>query len=142
MTGALKNLYMLDTNICSYIMRERPAALLQTLQQHVAAKHRLVISAITYAELRFGAISKKASPKHNDIVDQFIERIDAILPWDRAAVDATAHIKRYLAEQGTPISANDAAIAGSAIAAGCILVTNNTREFKRVADLPLEDWSL
>lgn len=142
MKGALKNLYMLDTNICSYIMRERPAALLQTLQQHVAAKHRLVISAITYAELRFGAIGKKASPKHNDIVDQFIERIDAILPWDRAAVDATAHIKRYLAEQGTPIGANDAAIAGNAIAAGCILVTNNTREFKRVADLPLEDWSL
>jgi tRNA(fMet)-specific endonuclease VapC len=142
MKGAMKNLYMLDTNICSYIMRERPAALLHTLQQHVSAKHRLVISAITYAELRFGAIGKKASPKHNDIVDQFIERIDAILPWDRAAVDATAHIKHYLAEQGMPIGANDAAIAGNAIAADCILVTNNTREFKRVADLQLEDWSV
>lgn len=132
---------MLDTNICSFIMRERPAALLNTLQGHVENKDRLVISAITYAELRFGAIDKKASPKHNLIVDQFMERIDAVLPWDKAAVEATAAIKRYLAERGTPIGANDAAIAGNAIAAGCVLVTNNAREFERVPDLRVEDWS-
>jgi tRNA(fMet)-specific endonuclease VapC len=132
---------MLDTNICSFIMRERPEALLKVLQGHVENKDRLVISAVTYAELRFGAIGKKASPKHNLIVDQFMERIDAVLPWDKAAVEATATIKRYLAERGTPIGANDAAIAGNAIAAGCVLVTNNTREFERVPDLRVEDWS-
>jgi tRNA(fMet)-specific endonuclease VapC len=132
---------MLDTNICSFIMRERPETLLKVLQGHVENKDRLVISAITYAELRFGAIGKKASPKHNLIVDQFMERIDAVLPWDKAAVEATAAIKRYLAERGTPIGANDAAIAGNAIAAGCVLVTNNTREFERVPDLRIEDWS-
>ncbi len=132
---------MLDTNICSFVMRERPEKLLKGLQGHVENKDRLVISAITYAELRFGAIGKKASPKHNLIVDQFMERIDAVLPWDKAAVEATATIKRYLAEHGTPIGANDAAIAGNAIAAGCVLVTNNTREFERVPDLRIEDWS-
>ena len=137
----MKKLYMLDTNICSFIMRERPETLLKVLQGHVEDKHRLVISAITYAELRFGAIGKKASPKHNLIVDQFMERVDAVLPWDKAAVEATAEIKRYLAERCTPIGANDSAIAGNAIAAGCVLVTNNTREFERVPDLHIEDWS-
>lgn len=132
---------MLDTNICSFIMRERPETLLKVLQSHVENKDRLVISAITYAELRFGTIGTKASPKHNLIVDQFIERINAVLPWDKAAVEATAAIKRYLAERGMPIGANDAAIAGNAVAAGSVLVTNNTREFKRVPDLRIEDWS-
>lgn len=137
----MKKVYMLDTNICSFIMRERPETLLKVLQGHVENKDRLVISAITYAQLRFGATGKKASPKHNQIVDQFMERLDTVLPWDKAAVEATATIKRYLAERGTPIGANDAAIAGNAIAAGCVLVTNNTREFERVPDLRIEDWS-
>ncbi len=138
----MKQIYMLYTNICSFIMRERPKTLLKVLQGHVENKDRLVISAITYAELRFGAIGKKASPKHNQIVDQFMERIDGVLAWDKAAVDATTAIKRDLAERGTPIGANDAAIAGNAIAAGCVLVTNNTREFERVPDLRVEDWSV
>lgn len=132
---------MLDTNICSYIMRERPEHLLKVLQAHVENKERLVISAITYAELRFGAIGSKASPKHNLIVDQFLERIDSVLPWDQAAVEATTEIKRYLAQQGTPIGANDAAIAGNAIAANCVLVTNNRREFDRVPQLTVQDWT-
>lgn len=123
-------------------MRERPETLLKVLQGHVENKDRLVISAITYAELRFGAIGKKASPKHNLIVDQFMERVDAVLPWDKAAVEATATIKRYLAERGTPIGANDAAIAGNAVAASCVLVTNNTREFERVPNLFMQDWSV
>lgn len=123
-------------------MRERPETLLKVLQDHVIKKHRIVISAITYAELRFGAIGKKASPKHNLIVDMFMERIDAVIPWDRAAVEETAAIKRYLAERGTPIGANDAAIAGNAKAASCVLVTNNIREFERVPDLLVEDWSV
>ena len=123
-------------------MRERPATLLKVLQGNVENKDRLVISAITYAELRFGAIGKKASPKHNLIVDLFMERVDGVLPWDKAAVEATATIKHYLAERGTPIGANDAAIAGHAIATSCVLVTNNTREFERVPDLRIEDWSV
>ncbi|EAX3272566.1 type II toxin-antitoxin system VapC family toxin, partial [Salmonella enterica] len=63
-----------------------------------------------------------------------------ILPWDRAAVDATVEVKAALTAAGTPIGPNDTAIAGHAIAAGAILVTNNTREFERVPNLVLEDW--
>lgn len=132
---------MLDTNICSFIMREQPETLLKVLQGHVEKKDRLVISAITYSELKFGAIGKKASPKHAVIVEQFMARIDAVFPWDKAAVDATTIIKQYLAAKGTPIGSNDAAIAGNAIATGCVLVTNNTKEFNRVPDLKVEDWT-
>ncbi len=54
--------YMLDTNICSFIMREQPAAVIKRLEQAVLRNHRIVVSAITYAEMRFGATGPKASP--------------------------------------------------------------------------------
>ncbi|WP_130835886.1 type II toxin-antitoxin system VapC family toxin [[Erwinia] mediterraneensis] len=132
--------FMLDTNICSFIMREQPEAVLKRLEQAVLRNHRIVVSAVTYAEMRFGTIGKKASPRHALLVDAFCARLDAILPWDRAAVDATTEIKAALTVAGTPIGPNDTAIAGHAIAASAILVTNNTREFARVPDLVLEDW--
>lgn len=131
---------MLDTNICSFIMREQPAAVIKRLEQAILRNHRIVVSAITYAEMRFGAVGKKASPRHTQLVDAFCARLHAVLPWDQAAVDATTKIKAALAAAGTPIGPNDTAIAGHAIAAGTILVTNNTREFARVPELVLEDW--
>ena len=121
-------------------MRERPQVLLVRLEECVNARKSIVISAITYAEMRFGSIGPKASPKHALMVDGFIKRLDGILPWDVAAVDATALIRAELGKLGTPIGNNDAAIAGHAIATGCVLVTNNVREFSRVAGLVVEDW--
>lgn len=131
---------MLDTNICSYIMRERPDSVLKSLQAHVEHKDKIVISAITYAELRFGAIGKKASPKHNVIVDEFMDRLDDVLAWDQEAVESTTNIKNILSDQGTPIGNNDSMIAGHAISSGCVLVTNNIKEFERVPSLVLENW--
>lgn len=128
----MNKIYMLDTCICSFIMREQPDAVLQRLAQAVLRNQRIVVSAITYSEMRFGATGPKASPRHNELVDAFCARLDAILPWDRAAVDATTDVKVALRLAGTPIGPNDTAIAGHAIAAGAILVTNNTREFERV----------
>ncbi|EBU0667822.1 type II toxin-antitoxin system VapC family toxin [Salmonella enterica subsp. enterica serovar Mbandaka] len=132
--------YMLGTCICSFIMREQPEAVLKRLEQAVLRRHRIVVSAITYAEMRFGCTGKKASPRHAQLVDAFCSRLDAVLAWDRAAVDATTEIRAVLAAVGTPIGSNDAAIAGHAIASGAILVTNNVREFERVPGLQYEDW--
>lgn len=131
---------MLDTCICSFIMREQPEAVLKRLEQAVLRRHRIVVSAITYAEMRFGCTGKKASPRHAQLVDAFCSRLDAVLAWDRAAVDATTEIRAVLSAAGTPIGSNDAAIAGHAIASGAILVTNNVREFERVPGLQYEDW--
>ncbi|WP_431822293.1 PIN domain-containing protein [Burkholderia sp. F1] len=137
----MTKLYMLDTNICSTIMRERPPVVLSRLQSCVGAQHRIVVSAVTYAEMRFGTIGRKASPKHADLVTAFVERLDGVLPWDAAAVDATTAVRADLAARGTPIGANDASIAGHAIAAGAVLVTHDTREFGRVDGLSFEDWA-
>ena len=138
----MKKTYMLDTNICSYIMRERPDSVLTELQARVLHRDRIVISAITYAELRFGAIGKKSSPRHNVIVDEFMARIDAVLAWDKAAVEATVKIKKGLSDRGTPIGNNDTMIAGHAVSANSVLVTNNKKEFERVPDLEIEDWTV
>ncbi|MBD8318828.1 type II toxin-antitoxin system VapC family toxin, partial [Klebsiella pneumoniae] len=108
----MKKTWMLDTNICSFIMREQPAAVLKRLEQAVLRGDRIVVSAVTYAEMRFGATGPKASPRHIQLVDAFCARLDAILPWDRAAVDATTDIRVALHLAGTPIGPNDTAIAG------------------------------
>jgi len=105
----MTQLIMLDTNICAFIMREQPTSVLQRLEQAVTRRHKVVISAITYSEMRFGTTSKKASSRHIALVEAFCERLDEILPWDKAAVDATTEIKRTLAAAGTPIGPNDTA---------------------------------
>ncbi len=133
--------YMLDTNICSFIMRERPAAVLSQLQRATENQHDIVISVITHYEMMLGVIGKNASPKLAGRVQSFNSRLSAILPWDQAAAQAAASIERELCAAGQRIGGNDTMIAGHAIAAGCILVTNNTREFRRVPRLLLEDWA-
>lgn len=123
-------------------MRERPESVLTELQARVQHRDRIVISAITYAELRFSAFEKKTSPKHNIIVDEFMARIDAVLAWDMDAVDATVKIKKELSDKGTPIGNNDTMIAGHAVSESCVLVTHDRKEFERVLDLEIEDWTV
>ncbi|KAA0893139.1 type II toxin-antitoxin system VapC family toxin [Pusillimonas sp. ANT_WB101] len=137
----MRTSYMLDTNICSYIMRKQPESVLIRLEKAVVNQHRIVISAITYSEMRFGASSPKASPKISVMLNDFIQRLDAILPWDTAAVDETARLRVHLSARGIPIGHNDAAIAGHALATNCIVVTNNTRESVRVPGLIVENWA-
>lgn len=121
-------------------MKNHPEEVLEKLQKMVNTRHRIVISAITYSELRYGAIGKKASPKHNEIVSQFMERIDGVIAWDKNSVDEATKVKKHLSDKGILIGNNDIAIAGNAIAHSCVLVTNNTGEFKRVPNLALENW--
>ena len=73
-------------------------------------------------------------------MDEFLKRLDEVLPWGQAAVDATVAVKDRLTKSGLIIGGNDTAIAGHAIASGCVVVTNNVREFSRVPDLSYEDW--
>lgn len=131
---------MLDTCICSFIMREQPASVIPRLPSEVEQGNHIVISAITYAEMRYGQIGMTAPTKQKTLVDEFVKRLDEVMPWDRAAVDATVEMKFALSNAGMPIGPNDTAVAGHAIAAGCKLVSNNVRECGRVLGLDYEDW--
>lgn len=132
--------YMLDTNICSFIIRKRPVSVLNRLQKATSAGDTICISAITYAELLFGANSRHASPKMPSIVAAFVSRLDSIAAWTGAAAENAALIKRKLSDEGTPIGPNDILIAGHALADNAILVTDNVREFGRVEGLRFENW--
>ena len=134
-------LYMLDTNICSFIMRERPASVLQRLQFATEQQNSIVISVITYYEMLLGTIGRNASPRHAALVEAFVSRLSAILPWESAAAEQATRIRQDWGAKGIPIGGNDTMIAGHALAAECVLVTNNTREFSLVPGLRVEDWT-
>jgi len=131
---------MLDTNTCSFLIRKKPGYLLDKLQEIVVSGQQVVVSSISYSELSFGAINKKASTKMPTIVTEFINRIDQVLPWDKNAVEASTAIKKKLESLGTPIGHNDILIAGHCLSINAILVTDNVREFKRVDNLEFENW--
>lgn len=131
---------MLNTNTYTLVMCEQPEVMIRYLEQVTMRNHCILVSAI-YTGVRFGGSVRKASPSHALRVEVFCVCLDAVLAWDRAAVDASTDIKVALRLVGTPIGPNDTAIAGHAIAVGAVLVTNNVREFERVPGLVLEDWA-
>jgi tRNA(fMet)-specific endonuclease VapC len=131
---------MLDTNICSFLIRGRAPSAEKRLIQ-LGPRHGVVTSAIVYFELRSGALSKKAPARMAGEVAAFVGRLSDVLPWDRNAAEHAAMIHFSLSAEGQVIGLNDIMIAGHAWATGSVLVTNNTREFKRVKGLEIEDWS-
>lgn len=131
--------YMLDTCMCSFILRKDPTPSKRLMQ--LEPRHEIVLSSIVYFELRKGALAKSAPKKLNDAITEFVHRLAGILPFDQNAAEHAARIHANLSASGQIISLNDILIAGHASAAGCVLVTNNTREFGRVRGLEIEDWS-
>jgi tRNA(fMet)-specific endonuclease VapC len=130
--------YMLDTNICSYILRKDPLPSKRLAQ--VAPRHEVVISAVVYFELRWGAHAKNAPKGLNAAISEFVLRLAGVLPFDQSAADEAARIHAELGGRGQPIGGYDVMIAGHALATDCVLVTHNTREFARVHALTYEDW--
>lgn len=132
--------YMLDTDICSYVIRQQEQGLLNTLQTQTRAGAVVCISAITYAELKFGAVRSRNSSKHSTAVQALCDRVTGVLAWGKPEADAFARVQAALYLAGTPIGDNDAMIAAHALSAGCTLVTNNQRHFSRVSGLDHENW--
>ena len=128
--------YLLDTNICIYIINRRPAAVFDRFDQ--LRMNEIGISSITAAELDFG-VAKSRSPRNRAALDKFLAPLD-ILPFDEQAAHHYGILRARLEALGKPIGAMDTLIAAHAMALDVVLVTNNTREFERVAGLRLENW--
>lgn len=99
----------------------------------------LCISAITLAELRYGA-DRKGSRRLHALIDTFAGAVE-VVPFEEAAAAEFGRIGSILAEHGTPIGEFDVLIAAHAVALRCVLVSNNTRHFSRVPGLALENWA-
>ena len=129
--------YLLDTNICIYIKNHRPPEVLARFSK--LAPGKVVMSAITYGELSFGA-EKSSKPKETrQILEQLVSLIP-VLPLDETASIHYGKIRQQLQTLGKPIGNNDLWIAAHALAGKLILVTNNESEFKRVPGLKVENW--
>ncbi len=128
--------YLLDTNICIYVIKRRPVEVLAKFNE--AAGH-LAISSITLAELLHGVEKSQHISKNLKAVEDFCSRLD-ILDYNQQAAAHYGEIRAQLERLGTPIGVNDLHIAGHARSLGTILVTNNIKEFERVDGLRLQNW--
>ncbi len=129
--------YMLDTNICIFIIKNKPETVIRKFMEYDAGD--ICISAITYAELVHGVEKSAAREKNRIALTVFLSEIH-IIPFDDAAAQAYGVVKAELQRSGTPIGPLDTLIAAHAKALKVVLVTNNTREFSRVDGLVVEDW--
>lgn len=128
--------YLLDTNLCIATIRDKPAVARAAFKLHHT---QMCISSVTVMELLYG-VELSAQPQRNLAeVEGFIARLD-VLDYDSAAAAHTAQIRAELKKAGLQIGPYDQMIAGHARSRGLVVVTNNTKEFQRVAGLRIEDW--
>jgi tRNA(fMet)-specific endonuclease VapC len=130
--------YLLDTNICVLLIRQKSQTVLQKLTQHPFTD--IAVSAITVAELQYGVAKSVHSTQNQQALDFFLLPL-TILPFDEGVATTYGEIRVYLEAQGTPIGAIDTLLAAQAVGHKLIFVTNNVREFVRVPGLSVEDWT-
>lgn len=128
---------MLDTNICIYIIKQRPQSVLDRFAEYPVGD--VGISTITLAELEYG-ISKSSDPARNrGALREFIFPLE-VTAFDRPATIQYGKIRAALERKGSPIGSMDLLIAAHAFSLGACLITNNEKEFKRVPGLRVENW--
>jgi tRNA(fMet)-specific endonuclease VapC len=129
--------YMLDTNICIYIIKRKPQAVIERFLQTEISK--IGISSITLSELFFG-VSKSSKPDQNKIaLTQFIAPLE-IMPYEDQAAQCYGDLRAYLERQGKTIGSLDMLIAAHALSINSTLVTNNEKEFIRIPNLKIDNW--
>jgi len=130
--------YMLDTNTCIYIIKNKPQQVIERLR-HTRISD-VGVSSITLSELEYGA-AKSSRPEQNKLaILEFLAPLE-ILAYDDMAAQEYGKVRLYLEKQGTLIGSMDMLIAAHALSLNCILVTNNEREFRRIPALKIENWA-
>ena len=128
--------YLLDTNICIYIINEQPAQVLQRLIQ--AGRESLAISTITVAGLALG-VAKSTRADSRVKLENFLSKFP-ILDWGQDAAWVYGNVRKTLEAKGQRIGERDLLLACQALSLDITMVTNNTREFERIEGLKLENW--
>jgi len=129
--------YLLDTNTASYIIKGNVPRVREQLLK--VPMSQVLISAVTEAELLFGAARKREAVRLKTAIDEFLLRVDS-LPWDSNAARCYAGVRAALEIAGTPMGNLDMMIAAHALAEEAVLVTND-RSFRRLKELKIEDWT-
>jgi tRNA(fMet)-specific endonuclease VapC len=130
--------YMLDTNICIYLIRRKPP---QVLERFAPLSFGDVgVSTITVAELQYGVQKSQRPEQNRQALEQFLIPL-IIADFDQDAAIAYGIVRATLEQQGKPIGSLDTLIAAHALSLDVTLVTNNLREFARVPDLQVANWA-
>jgi tRNA(fMet)-specific endonuclease VapC len=129
--------YMLDTNICIYIIKKHPIHALNTLKKKSISD--VCLSSITLAELEYGVQKSERKAQNSLALAEFLAPIE-VMPFDEKAALELGKIRAFLEKKGTPIGEYDLMIAAHALSLDLIIVTNNSKEFKRVPNLSIENW--
>ena len=132
-------MYLLDTNICIYAMKNTYSRLTQKLFQIPPSD--VFVSSITLGELEYGCTKSKWGQRSRDIMHLFLSAY-TILPFDSNDATLWGSLRADLAAKGFPIGPYDIQLAAQSISKKLILVTHNTREFERVSNIVLEDWAV
>lgn len=128
---------LLDTDVCIYLIREKPASVLERFEEYAVGD--IGISVITLAELEYG-VSKSGRPARNkQALDQFVGPL-IVVDFDRAATAVYGAVRTTLEKKGQMIGAMDLLIAAHALSLNVRLATHNVREFSKVPGLSVETW--
>lgn len=130
--------YMLDTNICIYIIKQKPSRVLKRFKEYSPGD--ILISSISLAELRYGAEKSLHVKQNLDALSGFIIPLE-IVPFDERAADEYGKVRTQLEKAGQPIGSMDMLIGAHALSLGVMIVTNNTKEFRRIKSLKVENWT-
>lgn len=130
--------WLLDTNICVFLIKRRPAAVLVRLGRLDIAT--VGVSSITVVELEYG-VAKSSRPEQNALALAALLAPLTVHPFADAAAAVYGTLRASLERAGTPTGSMDLLIAAQAVATGHTLVTNNTREIRRIPGLLVEDWT-
>ena len=131
--------YLLDTDICIYLIKKKPDSVLQKLSKLATSDVGLTV--VSVFELQFGVENSQYRQQSQIALNHFLESIHEILPIDRQVANCAAKIRAELKLKGRPIGPYAILIAAAALSNDLILVSNNVREFERIAGLKLENWA-
>ena len=130
-------MYLLDTNICIYIIKKKPIKVFKKFSRLEIGE--LKISSITFAELYFGVYNSQNIEKNLNTIKNFLLPFE-IIDFDEKSASEYAKIKANLRKKGQIIGELDMQIAGVALSNNLILITNNEKEFNRIENLKIENW--